>query len=85
MAEIDLSMENIRQEQSSDPECSLIIKYLTLGILPQSDMHARSILLRQEDYIMIDGLLYHIFTPTGSKPGAQAHLVIPPPKKLMNE
>ena len=75
--EIDLSRENIRREQMRDPECKLIIKYLTLGTLPDSDTDARSILLRQEDYIIIDGLLYHIFTPTGSKPSAQAQLVIP--------
>ena len=75
--EINLSRENIRREQMRDPECRLIIKYLTLGILPNSDTDARSILLRQEDYIIIDELLYHIFTPTGSKPSAQAQLVIP--------
>ena len=77
MADIELSRENIRREQSCDPESSLIIKYLTLGTLPESDTDGRSILLRQEDYIMIDSLLYHIFTPTGSKPEAQAQLVIP--------
>ena len=77
MADIHLNRENIRREQSHDQECSLISKYLTLGTLPESDMDTRSILLRQEHYIMIDSLLYHIFTPTSSKPGAQAQLVIP--------
>ena len=77
MQEIDLSRENIRKEQMRDPESKVIIKYLTLGVLPDSDTDARSILLRQEDYIMIDDLLFHIFTPTGSKPSAQAQLVIP--------
>ena len=72
----DLSKENIRREQQHDPECKLIIRYLTMGTLPQGDTDARSILLRQEDYIMIEGLLYHIFTPTGSEPSAQAQLVI---------
>ena len=72
MAEIDLSKENIRREQQRDPEWKLIIRYLTLGMLPQSDTDTRSILLRQEDYNMKEGLLYHIFTPTGSKPSAQA-------------
>ena len=65
MAEIDLRRGNVRQEQSCDLECSLKIKYLTPGMLPQRDRVARSILLRQEDYIMIDSLLYHIFTPIG--------------------
>ena len=74
---IDLSRENIRKEQRKDQECRLIIKYLTVGTLPDNDTDARSILLRQEDYIMIDGMLYHIFTPSGSKPSAQAQLVIP--------
>ena len=72
MAQVDLSKENIRREQQRDSECKLIIRYLTLGTLPQIDTDTRSILLRQEDYIMIEGLLYHIFTPTGSKPSAQA-------------
>ena len=46
-------------------------------LLPESDTDARSILLKKEDDIMIDGLLYHVITPTSSKPGAQAQLVIP--------
>ena len=74
MADIDLSTENIRREQSRDLKCS---KHLTLAMRPKSDTDAKIILLRQEDYIMIEGLLYHIFTPTGSKPGAQAQLVTP--------
>ena len=47
-------------------------------MLPESNIFARSILLRQDDYIMIDDFLFTIlFTLTGSKPGAQAQLVIP--------
>ena len=74
-AQVDLSKENIRRKQQHDPECNLIIKYLTQDMLPQSDTDAGSILLRQEDHIMIKGLLCHIFTPTGSKQSAQAQLV----------
>ena len=77
LAQIDLSREIIRREQACDPEGSLIMKYLTLGTLPQSDSDARSILLREEDYIMIDSLLYNIFTSTGYKLSAQAQLVVP--------
>ncbi len=77
LEQIDFSRENIKKEQARDQECKLIIKYLTIGVLPDSDTDARSILLRQEDYIMIDGLLFHIFTPTNSKPAIQAQLVIP--------
>ena len=72
MLESDLSRNNIRREQSGDQECSSINKYFTLGMLPESDTDARSIFLRQEAFIMIDGPLYHIFTPTSSKPGAPA-------------
>ena len=50
MADIDLSRDTITREQSCYAETSLIIKYLTLGTLPESDTDARSILLRQEDY-----------------------------------
>ena len=82
MAQIDLSKENVRREKQCDPECKLIIRYLKLGTLPQSDTDARSILLRQEHYIMIEGLLYQIFTPIGSKPNAQAQLVIPQKLKV---
>ena len=66
---IDLSAENIRQEQSSDPLCWSIIKCLKYGTLPQDDKKARALLLRQEDYIIINNLLYQKVNNYGSTGG----------------
>ena len=75
--EVDLTRENIEREQHKDPQCKLLIAYLKYGTLPANEGDARSIVLRQEDYILIEDLLYHIYVPTGRRPSTRAQLVVP--------
>ena len=75
---IDVSPENIRREQRHDPQCKAIIDFLKFGIFPRDDKKARAILLRQEDYIVIDYILYHIYTYTGPKKSTTTAQVVVP-------
>ena len=75
---VDLSRGRIEHEQKADPQCRQVLSLLKFGKLPSNDSEARTLLLREEDYIIVDGLLYHIFTAHFPKPqAASAQLVIP--------
>ena len=72
------SKNNIKLEQKQDPQISPIVEYLESGHLPDNPKQARSILLRQEDYFLIDGILFHLFTSHGPQASkASAQLVVP--------
>ena len=75
---LDLSRENISSEQRADPFCRKIIRFLRYGTLPRKTKEARAIILREEDYVMMNNILFHIYTPTKNKHNdAQAQLVVP--------
>lgn len=50
---------DVIQKQHSDPDLADLIKYLEKGTLPDSQKSARDILLKQSDYALIDGMLFH--------------------------
>ena len=63
--QIDLSPTNIAKLQKQDSHCANIINYLINYILPEDNKTAREILLKEEDFIIIDDILYHITVNTG--------------------
>ena len=76
--EYDFSKEKVAAEQKADPHCKLYIDYLTRGKLPTDSRDVTHVLRRSEDYIVIRGILYKIFTSTGpKKQDASASLVVP--------
>ena len=72
--------DDLLELQRADDQIAPMIQYLEEGILPSDDKTARTILLTQDQYhISDDGLLYHIWKPTGR--GAdklRLQLVVPP-------
>lgn len=50
---------DVIRKQQSDPDLADLIKYLEKGTLPDSQKSARDILLKQSDYALIDGMLFH--------------------------
>ena len=50
----------MRTEQREDPELALVIKFLEDGDLPADDKEARKLLLRREDFELLDRTLYYI-------------------------
>ena len=76
--EYDFTRENIRKEQARDAHCKLYLDYLQKGTLPDDLADRGQVLKRSEDYIVIDNILYKIFTSTGPKrQDASAQIVIP--------
>ena len=70
--------DEIKRQQRMDPQISPILDYLLYGKLPQDKQEMRSVLLRQEDYIIIEGILFHLFTSHGpQRSRASAQLVVP--------
>ena len=67
---LPVARDEFQAIQTSDPMAKSIIDYINYRILPDDQKAARAILLREEDYlIMDDGLLYHIWTPNTNQVG----------------
>ena len=47
-------------KQRNDPELAPVIVYLETGILPADDKLAKTLALTQSQYVMQDGILYHV-------------------------
>ena len=76
--DIDMNPAAILRAQGNDSFCKPILEYLKYEILPRDQKEAGAIVLREEDHVIINGLLYHIFTPLGSKADeTKAQLVVP--------
>lgn len=54
-----LMTADVIQKQHSDPDLADLIKYLENGTHPDLQKSARHILLKQSDYVLIDGMLFH--------------------------
>ena len=52
-----------REQITSCPDFGPIYLYLTNKIIPDDDARAHKLLLQIDEYAIIDGVLYHIFTP----------------------
>lgn len=58
----------IHELQRRDPDLADLISYLETISLPQNNATARSLLLMVDDYFLdSDGLLFHLWTPSGSR------------------
>ena len=76
--DIDINPAEILRAQGNESFCKPILEYLKYEILPRNQKEARAIILGGEDYVIINGILYHIFTPLGSKAAeTKAQLVVP--------
>jgi hypothetical protein len=63
----NLSIDNVKRLQRQDRHLRNIIAYLDTNTLPTSDRIAKSLLLSVDNFYLDDGLLYHIWIPTGRK------------------
>ena len=53
-------------QQYKDNDLRPFIDLLQREILPDSDKVARSLLIKSQDYVMDNGILYHLYAPPGS-------------------
>ena len=56
----DVLEDNLAALQQVDEELKPIIVYLTTGVLPEDDKHARQVTLTAPRYSMLDGILYRV-------------------------
>ena len=56
----DNPTNDLRGAQRKDPELLRVIRYLEDGTLPTEDKAAREIVLCKSQYILLDGVLYHV-------------------------
>jgi hypothetical protein len=79
-----MSTANLKDLQREDNLLAPIIQYLQNGTLPDDDKIARRLVIESADYVLQEGVLYHIYTPRGKGSPAQRairQLVVPHPLK----
>ena len=77
-AAVDLNPKTIRQAQGKCDFCVGLLDWLEQKKLPTTSKAARKVLLRENDYVVDNGILYHLFRPVASKPGEfSLTLVVP--------
>ena len=59
LQELDRTPYSIYNCRYADTELKLIMDYLEIDVLPKSQVKARSVLLQQSDYLMVQGILFH--------------------------
>ena len=72
-------LDNMPELQSKDPDLAHIINYLQSGILPGNSTDDHKVLAKSSQYVLKDGILYHLFSPRTPYPRQETHcqLVIP--------
>ncbi|WAQ98060.1 POL4-like protein [Mya arenaria] len=76
---LDMTVDQMQNHQAEDAYLKPFIDFLTTGLLPESQKLARSVLLQQSDFVLVDGLLFHsrIARAKRSKLLPQHQLVVP--------
>lgn len=59
--------DDFKTELSNCPDFSRILNYLNNGELPQEEQKARNVVFEAENFVVDNGLLYHLFTPRTKK------------------
>ena len=57
------TLNDIKESVEHCPNLSPMFKYLEQGVLPSTDEVARKLVLKSQEYVLRDGVLYHLFTP----------------------
>ena len=63
MVEPNLQLVDLAAQQKQCIDFKSIIDYLTDGSLPDDDKVARKTIMQAEQYVIDDGLLYHLYSP----------------------
>jgi len=57
------TIEEIKDAIRDCPDFGPMLAYLDRGLLPSSDDVARKIVLNSQEYVLHQGILYHLYTP----------------------
>ena len=83
LRELDMSKESISRCQNLDSDFQPFIDFLGHGVLPKSQKKARSVLLQQSDYSLINGVLFHSRVAKSKRAKSFAHYQLALPKSLI--
>ena len=64
----EITKDELIELQGEDPYCQPLLAFKRHGALPQDDKLARKLVLEAEDYVLIEGLLHHLWYPPGKGP-----------------
>ena len=70
---LDISKESICTCQSLDSDLRPFFDFLSNRALPKSQKRARSVLLQQSDYALINGVLFHSHVARSKRTKSLAH------------
>ena len=79
--DLDMTPESLHNYHFANPDLKPIMDYL--GILPQSQVKARSILFQQSDFLMVQGFLIHSRTPEAKRTKVLCKYQLVLPKALI--
>ena len=74
---LGINREEMREAQEQDSFCKGILDFIRFKVLPEEDVTARLIILRESHYIVSEDILYFIHTNVGPKAEPLAQIVIP--------
>ena len=64
MDDVELpTLDDIRESVTHCPDFGPMYKYLEQGVLPSDDEVARKLVLKSQEYVLREGVLYHLYTP----------------------
>ena len=76
--EMTITPDVVKKEQWRDPKTRVLINKLKYDRLPDDAQQARQVLQKEDDYLMINGMLYRIYIPPTMKESkAIPQLVVP--------
>ena len=55
-----LQVDRVRELQKQDPSLQDLVKYLETGVVPENSINARRLMATADDYLLEDGVLYHL-------------------------
>ena len=57
------TLDKVKEELPNCSDFKNILSYLTHGCLPENDQAARRVVMEAKDFLLEDGVLYHLYTP----------------------
>ena len=85
LKEFDFSQDKFKLLQRSDNNLIPLINYLLSGQLPKSQKLAREVLLKQNDYALFDGILFHSRVAKAKRTKCLAHYQLVVPEVLIKK
>ena len=64
----EITKDELIELQGEDPYCQPLLAFKRHEALPQDDKFPRKLVLEAEDYVLIEGLLHHLWYPPGKGP-----------------